>query len=493
MASARRQRRTRHPRHRIAHRASCGALRRAGGGAGGGAVRRNGGDAWTEARVRAAGRHLRASDKILAIHKGPDNIAAVTVNRGIHRGMYEVCVFDRSSGAMTLLFESPTLRVATMEARRIATGRQPTTVEILRAYNVPQPAAFARARMAPLKEAILRELRAMRLYPYQTWEEIRDALPPEATDDVFHPDGDPPYAPQVTDLAGNERAAMDLHEAMSREIMEWLRTDAVRSLKRMGKRAFQPAEHGEARKNPRRHGGTAARRNGGAWTLERVRREVSMAALLPVVAIFEGPVRVAVVMRNRELASDRVEYTVALVDPITGRPDPYGSRYFTHESVALLMAKHYAEGTVPRTAEVLRALGMTRRKQAETFAWQRLAPIRRAVIDAMRSMQLQPYQSWDEARELLENEHGSEFVDGAFGVDGTPRYPRGIEVELSSDLSEAHLLLRGATHAELSEWMRTDAVRLLKRMGKRAFLPAYDRNDGDGEPRQNPRRRRGGR
>lgn len=203
--------------------------------------------------MRKALKFLGTSDKIVAIREGAGRVAVI-VKHGEARDVY---VLDAEHGAVTLAFESPTQGVADMEVHRILSNTQPTVVEILRAYGVPRPGAFAKARMAPLKAAILRELRAMRLYPYYGWDEIREALPSEETEDVFSRHGTPPYPAKASVSVMDERAQMELYEAMAEEIAEWMRTGAVRALKRLGKRAFeaddQPASPRRDHRRGRRH------------------------------------------------------------------------------------------------------------------------------------------------------------------------------------------------------------------------------------------------
>lgn len=215
-------------------------------------VRRNGGDAWTERRLRELLPWLSAS-VILEMHEGHGGVYVVSWD-----GDYaNVDSINAVTGRPDVSLDFDNTRVAKLMARHYADGTHPTTAEVLRAYNVPKPEAFAKTRMAPLKAAILRELRAMRLYPYQGWDEIRAVLGDEFTDSVFSTDREPLYPTDSEYLFfGDGGARSLLYEAMAEEIEEWMRTDAVKALKRLGKHAFEPdTDTGTgtaARENPTR-------------------------------------------------------------------------------------------------------------------------------------------------------------------------------------------------------------------------------------------------
>lgn len=425
------------------------------------AARPNGGGPWTVARLREALPWI-AGRAVLDVFVGPHRVQVVTRD-----GDYaEVDSVDVQTGtpSSSLTFNNASL--AKLMARHYAEETAPSTAEILGAVGVREPEAFARARMAPLKAAILREMRAMRLYPYQGWDDVREALGDEFTDGVFDTRGTPRYgSSRLVRLFDEDPEPQSLlYGAMVREIEEWMHTDAVEALKRLGARAFDP--EGGPRSNPARRGGADA------WTTARVRNAFPTwwDAGGRLLAVFDGVAGVAFAVDFYGAPE------VFALDRATGSVQTLRRGGLTIDA-AKLWAKHHAAGTEPTAAEILGAYGVP---DARAFAAVRMAPLKARIMREFRAVRLFPSQDWDELRKGLPEGP----VADVFSVAEAPPYPEAARAMLSSrpvqkDLSDA-------LGRDIAEWARSGAVRELKRLGPRAFAP----DEGDDGPRKNPSRRR---
>lgn len=191
------------------------------------------------------------------LYEGPGGLVAVG-RLTLGHAQYVVARLDPSNGRV---LEEKYVRghgTARVHAKQWATERHLSATEILRAYDVRDTKPFA-AAMTALKAAILRAMRSMHLFPYSTWDDVRATLPLEASD-ALGPVLSPPEGlkPEARYELASPQAYDLLASAVSREIEEWMRTDAVRALKRLGKRAFEPDTDTDteaaARENPaRRH------------------------------------------------------------------------------------------------------------------------------------------------------------------------------------------------------------------------------------------------